>query len=420
MIFRDKQEGGETMRRVSSAVIVLCLMTASFLAGTYAGPVGNNADNNQAAGAMVDRITGKGERPPRDLGGEVDFKLFWQVWDMLKDSYVKKDTLTEKQLFYGALSGMVAAAGDPYTVFMDPELSDEFESGLTGSFDGIGAEISIKDEIVTVVAPLPGTPAEKAGLLPGDKIYAINGTSTMGMSVDQAVSLIRGPKGTEVKLTIFRDGADGAKEVSVIRDTIVIKSVNLSYVDDGKIALVKISSFDDNTKELFDQAVLDIIKKNPKGVILDLRNNPGGYLETAIDVSSEWVEDGAVVSERFSNGETRSYEARGSARLKGYETVILINEGSASASEIVAGALRDYGKASLVGQKSFGKGSVQTLEELEDGSSVKITIAEWLTPKGNNINSEGVKPDHEVELNQEDFDANKDPQLDKAVQIIKD
>ncbi|MDP2736203.1 MAG: S41 family peptidase [bacterium] len=355
--------------------------------------------------------------PANKLTQDVDFNLFWDVWDELKDKYVDKNKLDDKTMFYGAIRGMVESIGDPYTVFMEPKVAKEFSDDLAGTFEGIGAEIGKKDNIITIVAPLADMPAEKAGLQSGDKIYGINGESTVGLAIDEAVSKIRGPKGTEVTLTIFREGFEKTEDFKIIRQTILVKSIRTKMSDD-KIFTITITNFNDDTNELFKKAAAEAVEKNPKGIILDLRNNPGGYLETAIDVASEWIDQGVVVTEQFSQEKKNEYLHRGRARLKDFPTVVLVNQGSASASEIVSGALKDNGKATIVGMKTFGKGSVQTLQELKDGSSVKITVAKWLTPDGYNINHEGIAPDIEVDLTLEDYNKNIDPQMDKAVEIL--
>ncbi|MBU0722519.1 S41 family peptidase [Patescibacteria group bacterium] len=355
--------------------------------------------------------------PANKLTQDVDFNLFWNVWDELKDKYVDKNKLDDKKIFYGAIEGMVESIGDPYTVFMEPKVAKEFSDDLAGTFDGIGAEIGKKDDIITIIAPLADMPAEKAGLRAGDKIYAINGESTAGLTIDQAVDKIRGPKDTEVTLTIFRKVFDKTKDFKITRQTILVKSIR-TKIDDNKIFTITITNFNDDTSELFKQAAMEAVEKNPKGIILDLRNNPGGYLETAIDVASEWVDHGVIVTEQFNPEKKNEYSHRGRARLKDFPTVTLVNQGSASASEIVAGALKDNGKAIIVGMKTFGKGSVQTLQELKDGSSIKITVAKWLTPKGYNINEQGITPDVEVDLTLEDFNKNIDPQMNKAVEIL--
>lgn len=354
---------------------------------------------------------------PVAVSTDINFSLFWQVWDILKENYVDKNKLNDKTMFYGALRGLVNSVGDPYTVFMDPKIAEEFSNDLAGTFEGIGAELGLKNDVITIIAPLPGMPAEKAGIKSGDKIIAINSEATSNISLDEAIRKIRGPKGTTVTLSIFREGFKKVEDFVVMRDTIIVKSVNGNLRPDN-IYLIKISNFNDDTEKLFNNEVNEVISKNPRGIILDLRNDPGGYLETAIEVASEWIEDGVIVIEKFGDDKKNEHLARGRARLKEYPTVVLVNQGSASASEIVAGALQDYKKATIVGKKTFGKGSVQTLQELDDGSSVKVTVAKWLTPNGRSINDEGIEPDVDTDLTEADFNAGKDPQMDKAVEIL--
>ncbi len=398
--------------------LLIILLAASFGAGLYL-PGKNEVIKELAKKEAVylGKVLGKYSQPQKDiLTQDVNFSLFWDVWDTLKREYVDKDKLNEKELFYGAVKGMVAAAGDPYTVFLDPKMSREFEEELAGTFEGIGAEIGIRNDILSIIAPLPGTPAEEAGLKAGDKIYAIDGESTADMAVDEAVRKIRGSRGTTVTLTISHDGMEKAKDVIITRATIVVKSVKAEEKDG--VYVVKISDFGGDTVDLFNNEVIKILEKNPKGIILDLRNNPGGYLDAAIDVTSEWIDKGIVVAEKFSEDKKIDYEARGRARLKDYKTVVLVNKGSASASEIVAGALKDYGKAAIIGEKTFGKGSVQAMDSFTDGSSVKITVAKWLTPKGSYINETGIEPDVVVEMTDEDYNADKDPQMEKAMEVL--
>ena len=392
-------------------------MGGSFGAGILAY---NNSDNikkiSDKEKEYLGQVNGKFLNE-KNFNQDVDFNLYWDVWNLLKKDYAKSNDLNEKELFYGSIKGMVASAGDPYTIFMDPKESQNFANDLSGTFEGIGAEIGIKKEQLVVVAPLPDSPAQKAGLRAGDKIVAINKESTMGMSVDQAVNKIRGPKNTEVNLLILRNGDEKTKEIKINRDVIIVKSVKTQLRDDG-IFVLTITNFNNDTEDLFGKAVEEIVKANPKGIILDLRNNPGGYLDTAVKVSSKWVSEGIVVSEKSPNNK-KDYLAEGSATLKNYHTVVLINQGSASASEIVAGALQDHKKATLIGKQSFGKGSVQVIENLKDGSSLKVTIAQWLTPNGNNINEKGITPDKTVDLTAKDYESNKDPQMDAAIQSLK-
>lgn len=350
-----------------------------------------------------------------------DYSILWDTLDLLNSKYVDRP-LDQKKLLYGAVSGMVAAAGDPYTVFFTPEEAKQFSEELQGTFDGIGAEVGSKDNQLVIIAPLEDTPAQRAGLLPGDAILMINGESTAGLSVDQAVTKIRGRAGTEVTLNILHKNNKEPQDIKITRARIEVKSVKLETRDVGgrKIGVIKVSRFGDDTKGLFDHAVDVVLAGNYQGVIVDLRNNPGGYLETSVDLASAWVENGmTVVKEVNYANQTKEYKARGLARLKGIKTVVLINGGSASASEILAGALQDYKFATLVGEKTFGKGSVQELTDLKDDSNVKITVAKWQTPNGRSINKNGLEPDFNVERTQDDFEANRDPQLDRALELMR-
>lgn len=350
---------------------------------------------------------------------DFDSKLFNKVWNLVNKNYVDHDQLDQKQLFYGALKGMVAATGDPYTVFLEPEDNEAFQSDVSGKFEGIGAEIGLKDELITIIAPLDDMPAQKAGLRAGDKIAEIDGASTLGLTVDQAVKKIRGPEDTSVTLTIVREGVKEPFKVTVKRGVITIKSVKTS-VKDG-VTIIKISNFSENTDAEFNQALADLLAKQPatKQLIIDLRNNPGGYLDVAVNMIGRWIGDQVAVIERYSQDQETPHQAKGPASLRDFQTVVLVNEGSASASEILAGALQDYRLAVLVGAQTFGKGSVQTLEELPDGSAVKITAAKWLTPLGRSINKEGIKPDLEVKPTEAELKAGQDPQLTKALEVLK-
>lgn len=419
MFYEIQEKKPKTLKRILIFILLIFLIGLSFCAGMYLpGKSKFFEDLSKKEAVYTGKVIGLHDFSDKNkLSKDINFNLFWEVWDVLKNDYVDKGKLTDKEMFYGAIKGMVGAAGDPYTVFLDPKMAEEFADDLAGTFQGIGAEIGIRKEVLTIIAPLPESPAEKAGLMAGDKIIAINGTSTMGMAIDEAINKIRGPKDTEVVLTILRNGENKTKEIKIKRDTIIVKSVKTEVKD--KIFILKISNFNDDTAGLIDDAVKKIISLNPKGIILDLRNNPGGYLETAIKAASEWVEDGIVVTEKFGDDKKNDFMAEGLARLKNYKTVVLVNGGSASASEIVAGALKDYGLATIVGEQTFGKGSVQSLENFSDGSALKVTVAKWYTPKGVNINEQGIKPDIEVKMSEDDYNNNRDPQMEKAMEILK-
>lgn len=389
-------------------LLVVVLMVISFVAGLSWSGQSDNRSKQIAYSPEANNVSTE---------SAFDFNLYWEVWDKLKSDYVDKNKVKDDELFYGSLRGLVASVGDPYTVFMDPKEAKEFTDDLSGTFEGIGAEVGMRDDIITIIAPLAGMPAEKAGLRSGDKLYAIDGESTLGLSVDAAVKKIRGPKDTTVTLTVIREDEDKPLEIKIVRGLIVVKSVKTELRSDG-VMVITVSNFNDDTMGLFDQAVKTALTKNPKGLILDLRNNPGGYLDTAITMASAWIKEGPVVVEQFGEGRRQEYFAEGNASLGTFKTIVLINGGSASASEIVAGALRDYKKATLVGEQSYGKGSVQGLRDLSDGSALKVTVAKWLTPNGDFINDKGIAPDIEVKLTKEDINKNKDPQMSKALELI--
>lgn len=396
------------LRKFLWGYVLISLLAIAFLSGVFA------ASRSQKL-TRVGVVLNKGAIS-EDFSHDVDFNQFWEVWNMVRTKYVKQP-VSEVKLFYGALRGMVAALEDPYSVFFEPVTAKKFSQELAGTFDGIGAEVGIKNERVTIISPLPESPAERAGLRPGDIVLAIDDTDTAGMTIDVAVSKIRGPKGTKVKLSIGRSGIKTPIEVTIQRAPIVVKSVRVSF--NGDIAIIKISSFADDTERSWDKAVREVLAKNPKALIIDLRSNPGGYLDAAVTVTGEWIKDDVILIERMADGSERPYKSNGRARLVGIPTIVLINEGSASGSEIMAGALQDYGQARLLGKKTFGKGSVQDYQQFRDTSALKLTIAEWLTPKKRFINKEGIKPDIEVELTEEDYNANRDPQLDKALELLK-
>jgi carboxyl-terminal processing protease len=354
-----------------------------------------------------------------DAPVDVDYNLLWQALKIVQDKYIDSENIDPQKVLYGAIQGAISAAGDEYTQFFDPKTLAEFKSDLQGSFSGIGAEIVQKDGSIMVVAPLEGSPAERAGILAKDYIVKINGESTDAMGSDVAASKIRGPEGSQVIVTIYREGKPDTFDLTITREKIEVKSVKLEYkdVNGKKVAIIKISKFGDDTVELFNLAADDIVKNNPVAVIVDQRNNPGGYLDSSVEVASQWLESGKlVVSEDHSEKDIVTYNSLGYNKLGKFKTIVLINGGSASAAEILAGALKDNGKAILLGETSFGKGSVQELVPLGKDSAVKVTIAKWITPGGKNLNKEGLEPDIKVLLTTEDAEAKRDPQMDKALE----
>lgn len=398
--------------------LAVVLVIIAFTAGLLLNNKSQVTDNSQNEPIKYGQVTGNKTTVPEYLKKDVNFSLFWDVWQTVQDNYIDRP-IGESKLLYGAMAGLVNALNDPYSIFLEPQESKKFSDDLKGKFDGIGAEIGLRDQIITIVSPLPDSPALKAGLKAGDKVIEIDSVSTKNMDLNEAVNRIRGKKGTTVKLKIFRPSDNKYKDISIVRDVIKIVSIRWE-MKENEIAYLQITNFNEDTEQRFKSAVKEILLKNPKGLILDLRNNPGGYLDRAVEIASYWLEPGQiVVQEEFSGGEKKPYLANGAAQFKNLKTIILVNGGSASASEIVAGALQDFGLAQLVGEKTFGKGSVQSLEELQDGSSVKLTVARWLTPKNRQINVVGIEPDVKVELTEEDFNQGKDPQMNKAMELLK-
>lgn len=405
--------GGKIVKKTALVFLILFFISAVFGAGFLFG-------QSKAKPKIVFGV----QNPELGQSPAVDFSLFWQAWSVLENKFVNKEKIDFKKMLYGAIAGMVESLGDPYTVFFPPEEAKRFSEDVAGSFEGVGMEIDIRKGQLMVVAPLEESPAQKAGLRAGDKILKINGTSTVDLTIDDAVKFIRGPKGTEVVLTVLRDDWEDSKEIKITRQIIQVPSLKLEFrdIDSEKIAHLKLYQFSEKAAADFRRAAIDILNNQAKKIILDLRNNPGGYLEVAQDIAGWFLERGQTVTVEDFGGkrEQNFYRAEGSGSLTGYPTVILINEGSASASEILAGALRDNREIILIGQKSFGKGSVQELESLREGSSLKITVAKWLTPKGDFISDVGLEPDIKVEITEDDLKQSKDPQLDKAIEIIKD
>jgi carboxyl-terminal processing protease len=334
-----------------------------------------------------------------------------ELYQQLKDNF--DGEITDQAILDGQKSGLVSAAEDPYTEFFTEEQTKEFNDSLNGSFEGIGAELGKEGNFVVIVAPIKGAPAEKAGIQSGDVIIEIDGESAINITVAEAVSKIRGPKGEEVVLTIVRDGEE--IEVTIVRDTITIESVE--WEKQGDSGVITISRFGDDTVELTRKAAQDLKNQGVKSMVLDMRGNPGGLLDAAVDVSAIWLQKGSTALEEKRNGEViKTYKTSDQPILAGMPTVVLINGGSASASEIVAGALHDNEAATLIGTKSYGKGSVQRVIPLAAGGSLKVTIARWFTPVGKNIDKEGIVPDLEVELTSEDREEGRDPQLDAALE----
>ncbi len=417
------QNQNHDLKKTKKIIFTTILLGISFFIGLLIG-VSNSDNTNFITGGKQGELKNKDAEISEYLSKDVDFKLFWKTWDTIREKYIDSSIL-DSQMFYGSLAGLVASLNDPYSIFLPPDITKEFNEELEGKFEGIGAEIGIKDNKLTIIAPLPNSPAEKAGLSAGDTIIGIDKMDASYITVNQAVEMIRGEKGTKVTLTI-KKGNEKEKDIVITRDEIHYESIRTKtgntekdkILNDKNIAYIKITHFNQDTENLFEKAVNDSINK--KYIILDLRNNPGGYLTTAIKVSSYWIENNVIVKEASKDKEkVQNYSSTGVAKLKDKKTIILVNKGSASASEIVAGALQDYKLATIVGETTFGKGSVQDLTKLPDGSSIKLTIAKWLTPLDRAIDKQGIKPDIEILNSEEDYNNNRDPQLDKAIELLK-
>lgn len=410
----------KTITILAGAIIIVAVFSIGFFFG-------------KQQGIAFEAIT---EVSNKDVGNTdaVDFSLFWQTWATLKNKYVAPNEIDPHVLVWGAIQGMVEAVGDPYTVFLPPEENELFQSSVRGNFEGVGMEIGMRNGLLTVIAPLAGTPAERAGIKAGDQIIQIGDTSAAGISLDKAVALIRGPKGSEIRLTIIRSGKDEPIQIAVTRERIEIPVVQTEErivqneaekngdetadtVGDD-IYIIRLLSFSEKSTAAFRDAVRDMILSGRQKLVLDLRNNPGGYLEAAVDISSWFLPMGeVVVREDFGSEKEQIHRSRGYQTLEKKHVVILVNEGSASASEILAGALHDHEVAVLVGAKTFGKGSVQELIPFGDGA-LKVTIARWLTPNGVSISENGLEPDFVIEL--EDDEKGIDEQLEKAIEILQD
>ncbi len=356
--------------------------------------------------------------------GKADLTMFWDVWSKLETNYLDKGAIDPQKMVYGAISGMTAALDDPYTSFFPPVENTRSKEDLSGEFSGVGIQLGFVDKTLAVVAPLPGNPAMKAGIKAGDLILHIKDEAkdldkdTNGMNLLDAVDYIRGRKGTSVTLTIFREKDGQPKDYALVRDTINVPSVELTWVGkDKSIAQLKVNRFGDKTLDEWNKAVSEVITKAGRGVILDLRNNPGGYLQRAIDLGSEFIADGVIVQQQGKDS-TESFPVDRRGRLYGMPLVVLVNRGSASAAEILAGALSERLGAKLVGEKTFGKGTVQEVLDLPGGAGVHITIAKWNLPSGKNIHKDGITPDVEVEYIADEKNPLKDNQLDKAIEVL--
>jgi carboxyl-terminal processing protease len=381
--------------KINGFTVLFALLT--FLLGWQLG----HKDVNLQWHGYLPNLKVESKEPPKNVS--VDFKLFWDTWDLLSKEYLDKKMIDPNKMYYGAIQGMVAAVGDPYTVFLPPEQQKATKEDLGGSFTGVGMELGYnKDKRLVVMAPLDDSPAIKAGIKAGDLIVKIDSKDTTNLTLPDAVKLIRGPKMTDVNLTIYRDGDEQTRDFKLTRDTIVVKSVKLTFENtpsNKKVGVIKVTRFGERTEEEWDQAVSDILTQGAQAVILDVRNNPGGFLNGAVYIGSEFLEGGDIVFQENAQGEKTPYKVNRQGKLLKLPMAVLVNKGSASASEIVSGALQDRKRAKLVGTKTFGKGTVQTTIDLPNDTGLHITVAKWLTPNGRWANAtEGFEPDVLVEL----------------------
>ncbi len=394
-------------RHFAATVLAVVLF---FIFGIYVGA------SNRPEIEKVIGISGK----ETVVATTTDFSPFWKVWNTINDKSLVASQITDQDKVYGAIKGLVGSLNDPYSVFFSPDEAKSFQDEIAGNFDGIGLEVGMKDKIITVIAPIKDTPAYRANIKSGDKIIKIDTTSTAGMSIENAIKLIRGKAGTSVTLTIMRDSEQKPRVITVMRANIQIPTLDTEMRSDG-IFVIKLYSFDANSANLFRDAIQKFAKEGKGKLLLDLRGNPGGYLDSAVDIASWFLPSGKTVVTEDYGGKQPSEVFRS----RGYDPfndqlkfVILIDNGSASASEILAGAMQDNHRAKLVGSQSFGKGSVQEVVDITPDTILKITVAKWLTPNGTSISEKGLTPDYPVEITQKDLDAKKDPQMDKAVQLL--
>ncbi len=407
--FNDMQRIGKKALEIVLAVVAAAALLGSGLA------LGWNLGRNVPKNIVV---TGAA-----NMGGPsstaADFNTFWQAWQIVNDNYLRNGSTTNQQKMYGAVNGLVESLGDPYSAFFTPVANTQFQQDIQGNFGGIGAQLGIDTAgHLVVIAPLKGTPAESAGLKAKDWIVAIGATSTDGMAVDKAVTLIRGPEGTKVTLTVMRDGWDKPKDFKITRANISVPSVEFEMK--GTIAHISLHEFTQDADHAFYDALQQATGANAKGIVLDLRDDPRGYLEVAVNLAGYFLKPGSLVVKEI--GRTvpeQDFKSPGDGALANLPVVVLINGGSASASEILAGALRDVRGIKLVGETSFGKGTVQELEPLSDGSALKITIAHWVLPSGRILDHDGLKPDYAVKLSDADIANQRDPQLDKAISVLQ-
>jgi carboxyl-terminal processing protease len=399
--------------------LAFCFALGAFASGLYLGE--SNFDHTQSA-SLFNIFTDKDEVEEVLVDRNLD--EFWDVWELLEEKFANSsstDVITEEERIQGAIDGLVDAYGDPYTVYFTPVAAESFNENISGNFSGVGMEVGLRDRLVTVIAPLPGTPAEKSGVLPGDVIVKIDDVSAEDMRIDEAVKLIRGEKGTEVILQVFREGELEFIDISIIRDTISIPTVKTEQIDD--VFIVSLYSFNAVANAQMNQALKQYVESDAESLVIDLRGNPGGFLQGAVAIAGYFLPAGKiVVTEEFGDSSLNDvFRSRGNQiQIFNKENlVVLVDNGSASASEILAGALKDHEVATVIGSQTFGKGSVQELVKLDNGSSLKVTVARWLTPNGVSISQGGLTPDLVISRTPAHRLLEEDPQKDAAVDFLQ-
>jgi len=413
------------MRGALIGAVAVVMLLGSFSGGFLVGhfvPIGSNGsptlsfENPEEPPTVVATASPDQQSATPD---ELDklFSPFWEAWNIVHDDYVDQP-VDDTALMQGAIRGMMDALGDEHSSYMDPNTYQDANDSLSGEYEGIGAWVDTTADYLTIISPIPGSPAEKAGIKPGDKIIAIDEEDMSGIDAELVRQRVLGPAGTTVVLTVAREGETEPIDFSITREKIVVQSASGEMLDDG-IGYIQITTFGDKTTPELRATLEELMAQDPRGLIIDLRNNGGGYLQTSVEVASEFIGDGVILYEQYGDGQRTTYRALEDGQATEIPLVVLINEGTASASEIVAGAIQDYGRGQLVGVTSFGKGSVQNWVPLSNNQgAVRVTIAKWLTPNERTIQDTGLTPDVEVEITTEDFQAAVDPQLDKAIEVL--
>jgi carboxyl-terminal processing protease len=415
-----------TLLILFAVLMGIILLTSAFTGGFITGRMFNPqvASPEIAIPGLTDSLTADDSASAASAsGGSEDldalFKPFWQAWDVVHEDFVDQP-IDETKLMRGAISGMLSALGDDHTSYLDPEMMERFNAALNGAeYEGIGAWVDSTAEYLTIISPMPGSPAEKAGLQSGDQIIALDGEDMTGVDGELVRQRVLGPKGTNVTLTIRREGVEEPFDVVVTRGAIQTPTIESKMLEEN-IGYVRLYTFGNSTSQDLRKALKTLMAENPDGMILDLRYNGGGYLDTAIEVASEFLGDGVIVHEEYGDGTRETFKARKGGLATEIPLVVLVNEGSASASEIVAGAIQDRGRGKLVGITTYGKGSVQSVTPLVDEQGqIRVTIARWLTPNDRQINKIGLQPDFVVEMPTDQSDSQEDPQLQKAIELLR-